>query len=640
MIEISVNELKKSFEIGNNILDGVTFQIETGERVGLLGRNGAGKSTLFRILTGELEADEGEVVIAKNRRLGLISQIPVYPEGYTVDDVLHTAFARHQKLAEEMERLTAAMAAGDGSEATLRRYGELSAKFEGIGGYDTDTAVSKVANGLSIPPEMRAQLFASLSGGEKTRVNLGRLILEDTDILLLDEPTNHLDLHAVEWLEEYVRRFKGTVVAISHDRYFLDRTISRVVEIDQGKAEFYPGNYTFYAIEKERRYQEKLRQYEKEQAKIKQLQEAADKLHLWAFMGNDKLHKRAFSMERRIERIRQTERPVKARNLTSRFGEREFVGDEVMHIKDLEKSFGGRRLFSGLDLRVEGSERIALIGDNGTGKSTLLKILMGEEPPDAGRAKFGPTVRTAYLPQIIRFDNPDRNLVDTMLFAKRGMTTQTARDRLAAFNFRGEDVFKSVSVLSGGEQSRLRLCMLMDEEINLLVLDEPTNHLDIASREWIEEAVEAYEGALLFVSHDRYFINRFATRVWELENGTITDYPVPFARYREIKERDRALALSQPRSERREDKPRPAPRGGRAQQNARKQLTICERDMEKLEQEIRAAEADMEANACDYEKYSAAYAQKEALDARLLELMERWEALAEEAEGRQSDSHA
>ena len=640
MIEISVNELKKSFEIGNNILDGVTFQIETGERVGLLGRNGAGKSTLFRILTGELEADEGEVVIAKNRRLGLISQIPVYPEGYTVDDVLHTAFARHQKLAEEMERLTAAMAAGDGSEATLRRYGELSAKFEGIGGYDTDTAVSKVANGLSIPPEMRAQLFASLSGGEKTRVNLGRLILEDTDILLLDEPTNHLDLHAVEWLEEYVRRFKGTVVAISHDRYFLDRTISRVVEIDQGKAEFYPGNYTFYAIEKERRYQEKLRQYEKEQAKIKQLQEAADKLHLWAFMGNDKLHKRAFSMERRIERIRQTERPVKARNLTSRFGEREFVGDEVMHIKDLEKSFGGRRLFGGLDLRVEGSERIALIGDNGTGKSTLLKILMGEEPPDAGRAKFGPTVRTAYLPQIIRFDNPGRNLVDTMLFAKRGMTTQTARDRLAAFNFRGEDVFKSVSVLSGGEQSRLRLCMLMDEEINLLVLDEPTNHLDIASREWIEEAVEAYEGALLFVSHDRYFINRFATRVWELENGTITDYPVPFARYREIKERDRALALSQPRSERREDKPRPAPRGGRAQQNARKQLTICERDMEKLEQEIRAAEADMEANACDYEKYSAAYAQKEALDARLLELMERWEALAEEAEGRQSDSHA
>ena len=313
MIDISVNGIKKSFEIGNNILDGITFQVETGERVGLLGRNGAGKSTLFRILTGELEPDEGEVVIPRGRRLGLISQIPVFPVGYTVEDVLNTAFSRHQKLAAEMEALAAAMAAGDSSEATLRRYGELSAKFEGIGGYDTATAVGKVANGLGISQAMREQLFDSLSGGEKTRVNLGRLILEDTDILLLDEPTNHLDLHAVEWLEDYVRRFKGTVVAISHDRYFLDRTISRVIEICDGKAEFYSGNYTFYAIEKERRYQEKLRQYEKEQAKIRQLQEAADKLHLWAFMGNDKLHKRAFSMERRIERIRQTEKPTKAR---------------------------------------------------------------------------------------------------------------------------------------------------------------------------------------------------------------------------------------------------------------------------------------------------------------------------------------
>ena len=631
MIEISVNGLKKSFEIGNNILDGITFQIETGERVGLLGRNGAGKSTLFRILTGELEADEGEVVIAKNRRLGLISQIPVYPAGYTVEDVLNTAFSRHQKLAEEMEKLAAAMAAGDSSPQTLRRYGELSAKFEGIGGYDTETAVSKVAAGLSIPPDMRSQLFDSLSGGEKTRVNLGRLILEDTDILLLDEPTNHLDLHAVEWLEDYVRRFKGTVVAISHDRYFLDRTISRVIEISDGKAEFYSGNYTFYAIEKERRFQEKMRQYEKEQAKIKQLQEAADKLHLWAFMGNDKLHKRAFSMERRIERIRQTEKPTKAKTLTSRFGEKEFMGDEVLLLKDLGKSFGDRTLFHRVELLVEGGERIALLGDNGTGKSTLLKILMGEEEPDQGRVKYGPTVRTAYLPQIIRFDDPSRNLVDTMLYSKRGVTTQSARDRLGAFNFRGEDVFKPVSVLSGGEQSRLRLWMLMDEEINLLILDEPTNHLDIASREWIEEAVEAYEGTLLFVSHDRYFINRFATRIWELDNGVIMDYPVPFARYKEIKEREKALA--QPKVEKKEEKPKNTPKGNKAQQSARKQMTICEREMEKLEAEIKTLEDQLEASACDYEKYSGLYTQKEALDAQLLELMERWERLAEEAEG-------
>ena len=632
MIDISVSGLVKEFEVGKKILDGLTFQVDAGERVGLLGPNGCGKTTFLRILTGEVHPDEGDIVVAPNKRMGLISQIPVYPAGYTVEDVLDTAFAPLHEMEEEMTQLSQRMAEGESDSALLSRYDKLSAAFQAGGGYETDTNKNKVCNGLSIPGDMRERPFYMLSGGEKTRVNLARLILEDTDILLLDEPTNHLDLHAVEWLEDYVRRFKGTVVAISHDRYFLDRTISRVVEILDGKAEFYPGNYTYYAIEKERRYQEKLKQYEKEQAKIKQLQEAADKLHLWAFMGADKLHKRAFSMERRIERIRQTEKPTKAKAMTQRFGEREFSGDEVMHLKDLEKSFGDRRLFHGMDLLVEGGERIALIGDNGTGKSTLLKILMGEEQPDGGRVRFGPSVRTAYLPQIIRFDHPERSLVDTMLYAKHGITTQAARDRLGAFNFRGEDVFKPVSVLSGGEQSRLRLCMLMDEEINLLILDEPTNHLDIASREWIEEAVEAYEGALLFVSHDRYFINRFATRIWELENGVITDYPVSFPRYREIKERDKTLAQSQQRTEKKEDKPKPAPKGGRAQQNARKQLTICERDMEKLEAEIRAAEAEMEANACDYEKYSEAYAKKEALDAQLMELMERWEKLAEEAE--------
>ena len=630
MIEISVNGLKKSFEIGNNILDGVTFQVETGERVGLLGRNGAGKSTLFRILTGELEADEGDVVIARGRRLGLISQIPVYPVGFTVEDVLQTAFSRHRKLAEEMEKLAASMAAGDSSEETLRRYGELAAKFEGIGGYDTETAVSKVANGLSISKDMRAQLFDSLSGGEKTRVNLGRLILEDTDVLLLDEPTYHLDLHAVEWLEDYVRRFKGTVIAISHDRYFLDRTISRVIEVCGGHAEFYPGNYSFYAIEKERRYLEKLRRYEKEQAEIQRLTETATKMHEH---GTELLHKRAFSIERRIERIRQTEKPTKSRTMTNRFGEKEFFGDEVMQVREMGKAFGERQLFRGVDLRVEGGERIALIGDNGTGKSTLLKILMDEERPDQGWVKYGPTVRTAYLPQIIYFDNPQRNLVDTMLYAKRGMSTQTARDRLGAFNFRGEDVFKPVSVLSGGEQSRLRLCMLMDEEINLLVLDEPTNHLDIDSREWIEEAVESYEGTLLFVSHDRYFINRFATRIWELENGVITDYPVPFGRYKEIKEREKALAYAQPQPKAEKSKPKPVPKGGKAQQAARKQLTICERELEKLEAEVKTLEAELEANACDYEKYSVLYARKEELDGQMLELMERWEKLAGEAEG-------
>ena len=522
MIEIQVNSLVKSFEVGRNVLDGLTFQVDQGERVGLLGRNGAGKTTLFKILTGELDYDEGSVVVGQGRRVGLISQIPVYPAGYTVEDVLRSAFARLESLAEEMRALEARMAAGESDPAILKRYGTLSERFEAFGGYDTDVAVNKIANGLSIPDAQRQQLFDSLSGGEKTRVNLGRLILEDTDILLLDEPTNHLDLHATEWLEEYIRGFRGTVVTISHDRYFLDRTVTRIIEIQDGKAEFYSGNYSFYAVEKERRYQERMKQYEKEQAKIQQLEKAAEQLRVWAFMGMDKTYRRAISMERRIERMRTTSKPTKARKMDARFSSAEFHGDEVLGIRNVSKSYGDKHLFEGISLKVEGGERIALIGDNGTGKSTLIKMIVGELYPDDGRIKTGPQVKEAYLPQIVRFDHPDWNLVENMMAAKRGLSAQSARNRLAAYDFRGEDVFKPVSVLSGGEQSRLRLCMLMDDEINFLILDEPTNHLDIDSREWIEEAVEAYDGTLLFVSHDRYFINRFATRIWELAFSTIS----------------------------------------------------------------------------------------------------------------------
>ena len=624
MVDISVKDIVKSFDLEKKILDGITFQIDTGERVGLLGKNGAGKTTLFRLLTGELEPDSGQIVIAAGRRVGLISQIPVYPAGFTVEDVLDSAFERMQTLKTEMDDLTARMSRGESDEVLLRRYGELTARFEALGGYDTGTAKNKVANGLSIGADMRQKLFDQLSGGEKTRVNLGRLILEDTDILLLDEPTNHLDLQATEWLEEYLRKFHGTVVTISHDRYFLDRTVSRVIEVTDGKAEFYSGNYSFYAVEKERRYQERMKQYLKEQAKIQQLEKAAEQMHLWAFMGNDALHKRAFSMEKRIERMRTTAKPTKAKKMDARFASREFKGDEVLQLRGVTKAFDDRTLFSDEYLRVEGGERIALIGENGTGKTTLLNMLTGRESCDGGVIRLGPSVKWAYLEQVIHFDHPECNLVDTMLYAKRNITPQSARNRLAAYQFQGEDVFKSVSVLSGGELSRLRLCMLMDEEINFLILDEPTNHLDIASREWIEEAVEAFDGTLLFVSHDRYFINRFATRIWELADGTITDYPMGFAQYR-------AQKAAEP-------KPEPVmpikkgdtrqPRGNRSQQAARRQLTICESGIAKLERELAQLDEAMAANACDAGKLNELFTQKQETETRLEQEMARWEELS------------
>ena len=610
MIDIAISGLVKEFEVGKKILDGLTFQVDSGERVGLLGKNGCGKTTLLRILTGQLDWDEGEVVLAPDKRVGLISPIPVYPAGYPVEDVLDTAFRPLREMEEEMEQLAARMERGE-DPALLRRYDQLTAAFEAGGGYDTDTRKNKVCSGLQIGPGMREQLFDRLSGGEKTRVNLGRLILEDTDILLLDEPTNHLDLKATEWLEEYLDKFKGTVLAVSHDRWFLDRVVDRVIEIQEGKAEFYSGNYSFYVVEKERRYQEKLKQYEKEQAKIQQLEKAAEQLRIWAYSGNDKIFKRAQSMEKRIERMRTTDRPTRERKMEVRFGEREFRGDEVLTIKGLSKSFGQRALFSGVDLEVVGGERIALLGDNGTGKSTLIKILMGEEGPDEGKIRMGPTVKIGYLPQIIHFDHPERSLLDTMLY-ELDCTAQTARNRLASFKFRGEDVFKPVSALSGGEQSRLRLCMLMDEKINLLILDEPTNHLDIQSREWIEEAVEEYEGNLLFVSHDRYFIDRFATRVWVLEDGQVTDFRGSYGEYRAARERKQAQAVPAPAAAPAEKKEKPRRPGGT--KNLEKEVAAAERAVAKAEEQMYELGLQIEEAASDYLKLQELYEQREALE--------------------------
>ena len=624
MIDIGVTGLVKSFDLEKKIQDGLTLQIDTGERVGILGRNGAGKTTFFKILTGELDYDSGEVFVAPGKRLGLISQIPVYPPEYTVEDVLRTAFSRMERLKGEMDALAEKMAAGDSSAATLKRYGDLSARFEGLGGWDTDTAVSKVANGLTIDDSMRSRLFSELSGGEKTRVNLGRLILEDTDILLLDEPTNHLDLQATVWLEEYISKFRGTVLTISHDRYFLDRTVTRIIEIADGKAAFYSGNYSFYAVEKERRYQERMKQYLKEQAKIRQLEKAADQMHLWAFMGNDALHKRAFSMEKRIERMRTTEKPTKAKKMNAQFASREFRGDEVLQLRGLTKSFGERTLFSDIYLRVEPGERIALLGENGTGKTTLLNMIVGSERPDSGSIRLGPSVVTAYLPQIIRFAHPERSLLDTMLYEKKGMTAQSARNRLAQYQFQGEDVFKSVSSLSGGELSRLRLCMLMDEQTSFLILDEPTNHLDIAAREWVEEAVEAFDGTLLFVSHDRYFINRFATRIWELSGGTVTDYPMGFTQYQSVKAQEKQEPPA-PREKKADTRPA---RGNRSQQAARRQLTICENTIAKLESEIADLDGQMQQVGRDPDKLAEVYAKKLETENTLQEQMARWEELS------------
>ena len=617
MVDISVNNLTKFFVIGENLLQGLSFEIQEGERVAILGRNGCGKTTLFRILTKEIDYDEGEVYVNPNKRLGLISQIPIFPEGYNVEDVLRSAYRELQQVQKKMRQLENMMQAG-ATESQLREYDGLSSRFQAGGGYEMDVEVDKICNGLGISQEQRSQEFASLSGGEKTRVNLARLLLEKTDILLLDEPTNHLDLNSVEWLENYIKAFKGTVLAISHDRYFIDQIAQRVIEIVDGHAEFYSGNYSFYMDEKQARFDLQMKQYEQEQAKLKQLGYTVERMKGWG-INNRTLYRRAMSIQHRMERIKRTERPKAERTMKATFGEKDFSGDVVFKMKNVSKSFGERTLFSDVNLNVEAGERIALLGDNGTGKSTFIKCLLGEEDC-AGKIQFGPTVKWGYLPQIIHFDHPERSLYDTMLYEKN-CTPQTARDRLGAFMFQGEDVFKSVGNLSGGEQSRLRLCMLMDEKINLLILDEPTNHLDIASREWVEAAIEEFEGVLLFVSHDRYFIEKFAERIWLLKDGTIRDFRCGYQKYRSILEHE-AAAKPAPTVEAKPKKEKP--KGGTKE--SEKLVRRLEREIEKQEAAIAELDARIEAAAADYQELTRLLGEKETAENALMELMEQWEA--------------
>jgi len=526
MIDIAVHELHKYYG-ANHVLQGVTFEINSGERVGLLGKNGSGKTTLFRIMAEDEPYESGDVARAKGKKIEILAQIPVFAESDTVDGVLRSSFKEIIEIHEVMKQ-----AEGDCDPAVLMRYGTLMEEYERLGGYEVEFKIEKICNGMNIGEEMRDSPFHLLSGGEKTRVNLARILLRDCDILLLDEPTNHLDLASLAWLEQFLRDFTGTVVVISHDRVFLDNTVSRIIEIDGGKANFYSGNYSFFVEEKEQRFLTQSEQYKQQQRKIHQLEAAVKRQRVWAQMNpsNTGLAMRALAMEKRIEQMDKVERPVTSKKLTEEFSGGGYAAKVLVSLDSVSKSYRANVLLDHVSLAIGRHEHIALIGANGCGKTTLLKLIMNEEACDSGNLQVSSNAAIAYMPQIIRFDDENATVLETLRYAF-DLPEEIARSILAGFRFRAPDVLKRIGNLSGGEKSRLKLCLLMQSKVNFLILDEPTNHLDIESREWIEDAISDWEGTMLFISHDRYFLNKFASRIWSMQGGEITDFRGSFDEY-------------------------------------------------------------------------------------------------------------
>jgi len=621
MAILSVNGAGKDFG-DDTILESITFEVQPGERIGLVGDNGTGKTTLIKMISGQYRCDRGSVHIPSSVRVGVLDQIPNYPDGMSVEQVLRTAFDRFTSIKKKMETLEKQMSSGD--DSVLREYGELAVVYEGLGGYDVEVELRRVANGLGITDMLSAE-FNRLSGGERTRINLARMILTDVNLMLLDEPTNHLDIASVEWLEEYLLDYKGAAVIISHDRYFLDRTVSRIVEIEDLTCKIWQGNYSAYAYQKAEWLKSAEARIRQDERKIKQLEETARRFHS---MNMEKLHVRAFNMERRAERIRKEMPKIvkQGRNLRASFGSARRPGEDILTVTGLAKSFGDRNLFSEVDLEIKKDDRIGLIGANGAGKTTLLKILLGTEPYDTGRIKWGVGVKQAYLPQIVSFENERATLVDTVSRTLR-VNEGTARNILGTFNFTGEDVFKRVCDLSGGEKSRLRLCILMQNGVNMLILDEPTNHLDIRSRDWIENAIDSFDGTLLLVSHDRYFLEKFATRIWSVERGGIVVFDGGYEEYRTYaamleEERKREPVQT---TENISAKPAEQPKKRTRESDAiRKRIPIIERDIERCEKKIAELDLAMEENASDAAKLEELMNEKSTLSEKLDELLSEW----------------
>ncbi|WP_097027029.1 ribosomal protection-like ABC-F family protein [Clostridium peptidivorans] len=620
MIELSLNEVMKYFG-ANLILSNITFEIHQGERVGLVGRNGSGKSTVLKLISGLEPIDKGDMAIRKGTKIGYLEQIPNYKDGYTTRKVLNLAFKDLMEIEENMINLEKKMRNLENEELDkiLKLYSNMQQRYEIMGGYEKEEKLSKICNGLKFTNEFLNKQFSLLSGGEKTTVMLGKILLENPNILLLDEPTNHLDMDSLDWLESYLKEYKGTVLIVSHDRYFLDSVVSKIVEIEDLESKTYMGNYSDFLRQKEENIKLELEAYKEQQKKVGAMENSIKTLRDWANRsGNEKFFRRAASMQKRLDKIEKVDKPnTQKQNMKLNLINSERSGGEAVKIEGACKSFDDKILFHNANLLVAYGERVALIGANGSGKSTIMKVLLREEGVSKGKVELGANVKAAYLPQNIIFKDEAQTVIQYFR-DDIDILEGKAREYLSKFMFFGESVFKKVKSLSGGEKTRLKLSKLLYEDINLLILDEPTNHLDIDSIEILEDALIDFKGTIFFISHDRYFINKICNRIVALENKQLSSYMGNYDYYKikrsELKERQEEIKEKKPKKIR------------EINEVKKKEIETkkIEKKINKLEQEISEVDIKINSLCSDYIELSKYASQKVILEKELEGLMEEW----------------
>ncbi len=620
MISISCENINMTFG-SEEIIKKVSFALNDGERLGIVGVNGAGKTTLFRIITGEYTQTEGNVYIAKDKTLGVLAQENAFDENSTV--LSETMLAKSALIEKEKELEFLRREIENGNNSLAERYAVLHDQFTKEGGYEFRGRVKGALKYMGFDESMWDTRISKLSGGQKTRLAMVRLILREPDIMLLDEPTNHLDTYSVEWLEDFLRNYKKTVLIISHDRYFLDRIATKILEIENGKSKVYNGNYTQYIEQKKTDREIQERHYRNQQREIARIESYIEQQRRW---NRERNIIAAESRQKLLDKMDRVERPESLpESIRLKFNSSTESGNDVLKAKCLSKSFGNLKLFSDVSFEIHKREHVFITGPNGCGKSTLIKILAERLRSDTGAMEYGYNVKVGYYDQENQELNENNTVLEELWSSYENLTQTEIRNALALFLFKGDDIQKSVSMLSGGEKARLTLCKLILSRMNLLILDEPTNHLDINSREALENALLDFEGTIIAVTHDRYFLSKLANRILNFDNGKVSNFIgsyEDFCRYQKSKQ---SQSLEGQMEEKMTSSKESYVQNKKEQAELRKQerkIRLAKEEAEKIEKQLEDLEIEIEEWATDYKKSAEKWQKKEELEARLLELYE------------------